>query len=489
MPDLNFGISTHAELAGAQALATELERNIGKAKALGQDFSELQRKLDAVNQSMKDYASTQTDLTAAGNGVINVTEEDIKKMDEARESTSRLEVSKRELHHIIGELTRKFPLLGEVARAALNPLVFILVAPIAAFELFKKRVDDATDALSDVQMPDLTTGIEQAKQLGEKWNGIADAIARANTNFNSPDGIFKRSLDSVDQELESKKKLLEVNKEQALANLGLGKSSMTPEQYELNRAGVENYYTQKGFEAEQSARQQRLGLKQNEQYNAGVQGRLAEEAADAIKLPATEEEFKAGQEALKQRAETLGQTAKKAQDQLDFIDGIRDKNIVSGQLDYYKFYDTYGRGQSIEGAEKIERSRHTDASKEQSQINAEIGRREALFKHREELRRQAAEDASTYTTIGNELPGDVANFNRQSQTANAVNQGNQQINVDHVAGQITDGGKDIARLVAAVHSGSQDINSQLLSALEKILGDQAKMKTDIARAEHNTHSF
>jgi hypothetical protein len=41
MPDLEFVIKTRSELAGAQAAAAALERQIGQAKALGKDFSAL----------------------------------------------------------------------------------------------------------------------------------------------------------------------------------------------------------------------------------------------------------------------------------------------------------------------------------------------------------------------------------------------------------------------------------------------------------------
>ena len=59
MPDLNYKITTAAELAGAQATADALERQIGKAKALKQDYSELQKQLDTVNQSLKECAAFQ----------------------------------------------------------------------------------------------------------------------------------------------------------------------------------------------------------------------------------------------------------------------------------------------------------------------------------------------------------------------------------------------------------------------------------------------
>ena len=44
MADLVFTIKTPAELAGAEQAARALELNIGKAKALGQEFGTLEKR-------------------------------------------------------------------------------------------------------------------------------------------------------------------------------------------------------------------------------------------------------------------------------------------------------------------------------------------------------------------------------------------------------------------------------------------------------------
>lgn len=59
MPELDFTIRTTAELAGAEATARSLEMQIGKAKALGQDYSDLSTQLERVKGSL---AGVQAEL-------------------------------------------------------------------------------------------------------------------------------------------------------------------------------------------------------------------------------------------------------------------------------------------------------------------------------------------------------------------------------------------------------------------------------------------
>ena len=49
---LEFKITTSAELAGAQATAAALEKQIGKAKALGQDYAALSAQLARVKTAI-----------------------------------------------------------------------------------------------------------------------------------------------------------------------------------------------------------------------------------------------------------------------------------------------------------------------------------------------------------------------------------------------------------------------------------------------------
>ncbi|MGA2556767.1 MAG: hypothetical protein ABSG04_10900, partial [Verrucomicrobiota bacterium] len=64
MPDFDITIKTPTELAGAAAAAEALERDIGKAKALGQEFGALEAKLASVKTAVKQYNDTHVDSVA-----------------------------------------------------------------------------------------------------------------------------------------------------------------------------------------------------------------------------------------------------------------------------------------------------------------------------------------------------------------------------------------------------------------------------------------
>lgn len=55
MSDLQIKISTPAELAGARAVEQQLERDIGKAKALGEQYDHLEKKLKSVRDVMQTF--------------------------------------------------------------------------------------------------------------------------------------------------------------------------------------------------------------------------------------------------------------------------------------------------------------------------------------------------------------------------------------------------------------------------------------------------
>ena len=64
--ELEYKIKTSAELAGAEAAADSLERQIGKAKALKQDYSELDAQLKTMRGSIDGYkAATKSETDAA----------------------------------------------------------------------------------------------------------------------------------------------------------------------------------------------------------------------------------------------------------------------------------------------------------------------------------------------------------------------------------------------------------------------------------------
>jgi hypothetical protein len=449
------------------------------------DLTGAQQTTDAIGK----LTGAQKDQANAANDVVQVTQKDIEASGAAKEATSKLEVSKRELREVINHLTRGFPILGEVMRAALNPIVFLIAAPIAAFEIFRSRVDAAADALGNVEMPDLTEGIEQAAQLREHWNGIAEAITKANQEFNSADSVFNRQKDAIDHQLDADKKLLEVDKTRALANLDTVKAQMSPEQYAYNNAQIENAYAQKELGLETEASQQRQAAKYRELFAAKQQAQESSAAAAGIKLPEDDKEVDAQIEAQKKRADTHREDAKNAQAQLDFIGQLGSNSTVQNQLDYFKFYQTYGNGASVGYATDVESKKFRDATDQANLADEAAARIQAQKEERDRLRQEAATAAGKAATIGNTLPDYIGHERLGQNTARAGTQGQIGANWDKFISETTGNGADLTKLFQEYHQASIGNQRDLKAALAQALGEinQLRQQTAQAAAAANLH--
>ena len=159
---LDFTIRTRAELAGAEATATALEMQIGKAKALGQDYSELSAQLNRVQ------------------GAITNVQPELKKQNEHLEG-SRL---------LFTEINRILPGLGHELHAAfLGPVGAVIAfasvvdAAKSQLEAFNKALDDAAESDAAHNFAEGIRAMNDA--LAEGIKKIADyneAIAKVATH-------------------------------------------------------------------------------------------------------------------------------------------------------------------------------------------------------------------------------------------------------------------------------------------------------------------
>src|SRR5689334_3890557 len=75
MPELNFKISTPAELAGAEATAAALEKSIGAAKALDKEFGELEKQLAVARTRINEYKAAQDASANSNQDVLKGTQD------------------------------------------------------------------------------------------------------------------------------------------------------------------------------------------------------------------------------------------------------------------------------------------------------------------------------------------------------------------------------------------------------------------------------
>jgi hypothetical protein len=197
MPDLSYKITTSAELSGAQAAADALERQIGKAKALKQDYSELQKQLDTVNQSLKENAVEGGAGAEISAGLSDKTREYIRTLDGAGESMVGNRQKAQLLHLALRNMGGQFPELGMLAHLFFNPALMGFAAAAAGIELLSRHIanvnarqleminlaGESTKALREIvsARPTETASWESwlatMTAIEEKLHGIAQELA------------------------------------------------------------------------------------------------------------------------------------------------------------------------------------------------------------------------------------------------------------------------------------------------------------------------
>ena len=163
---VDFTLRTKAELAGAQQFAASLEMQIGKAKALGQDFSGLQQQLNQVNVSIKESSE---------------------KMEESGEASEFLHHNHRALHMLFHEMGREsIPAFGHALGGALMgplgpalALLSVLGYMKSAFEEWDKALDEAGESAGQGNFAAGIDAMNKALQEGQdKIDAYAEHIAK-----------------------------------------------------------------------------------------------------------------------------------------------------------------------------------------------------------------------------------------------------------------------------------------------------------------------
>ena len=155
---LDIVIRSKVEMAGAKALEEQLQRDIGKAKALGQAHEDLAAKLKSVQASM---AEARAEAKKHG--------EDL---DEAGKKAERFGLSGRELKKAVHELGHEFPIAGQLMRAFLNPIGMAVTAAIAVFSHFKEKIAELNKSLDEM-------GADAAKPFGDMAGAMRTSAENA----------------------------------------------------------------------------------------------------------------------------------------------------------------------------------------------------------------------------------------------------------------------------------------------------------------------
>ena len=217
MADLTFTIKTPAELAGAEKAATALGVAVGQAKALGTEFTVLENRLAAVNTSIAAFKSTQgksfqTDdadryakalegMAARDHDAKVAAWEDREKLAQQalgdlpkfvnteatiQEAAKKTFTSKKQLKDMVIQLGQEFPMLGQLGRLALNPIVLATAAVTSAFVLFQGRVKELTRTLGGVELPEVKEdAIGRIDRMADAWGKLATKMAEASPKISA----------------------------------------------------------------------------------------------------------------------------------------------------------------------------------------------------------------------------------------------------------------------------------------------------------------
>jgi hypothetical protein len=197
---LEFKITTPVELSGAEQAAAALEKQIGMAKALGKDYSALSDQLKTVRASIDDYNKSLEAQSAAANDVIEVTKEDIAASEADTAATEEQTLSKTELRESIRGLGLEFPELDRLVHVATSSIGIAFASVAAAVAIWRDRIKEVQSETDALEFPDVTQLIKPVQDVAAAWNGLADAVARANDNYNSVEQSADRAIKKIQEQ-------------------------------------------------------------------------------------------------------------------------------------------------------------------------------------------------------------------------------------------------------------------------------------------------
>jgi hypothetical protein len=231
--ELEYKIKTSAELAGAESAADALERQIGKAKALKQDYSALEAQLKTMRASIEEYkdvTKSETDaadeLKRANDQLADSVHTVSRSEAELAEHAEHATISHRGLHKIAGELNHVLPGLGEVMMVAFNPVVALLVILVGLFASLKEHIQAASEEMAkmaeaninvtkitdgtqamEAQMETLDAAVGKADEFAVATNHIADAQKKVADNTNEAITALQTQAKYEDEEAKARQKI------------------------------------------------------------------------------------------------------------------------------------------------------------------------------------------------------------------------------------------------------------------------------------------
>lgn len=419
--------------------------------------------IKALNDQMGVIKVTQADVEAATRKHTEAGKLEEEQTRKGGEEAEKFNFKKHELLESTRSLINAYPELGEIMRAVFSPETIGIFGVLAGFELWQERIKTVQELLGATEMPDLGDRITQANSAAIAYEGIAKAVRDANTEFNDAGAAFERQEKAIQAALTATRALLTAQKEKAVSDLDLQRQAgqITGAEYNARKNTIEQGASDANVQAEIDARNASLAAKKKEADNLVKQANAATAAANAIKLPESDEQAQADIETQKRRAEELRKQADAARESAKKIrdtENAREEDYESGNIPGVIYQagvqaTQAGLGLNVnpEDVAKIGTQTAHDLEEQAKAVEAEAARQEEALKKRDDLRRQAEEAAKAATKAQDELAGED-DPNKVGSTAWQNQQAGQTQSVNDQTAATRQFGRD-------VESITQDINT------------------------------
>jgi hypothetical protein len=239
-----------------------------------------------------------------------------KSLDTVTKATDKSFASTKQLKDAVKQLGNEFPILGQLGRLALNPILLSVAGITAAFRIWKTRVDELAISLGGIEMANVKEDdITRINRVASAWGEYAKNIAAAATSQKQ----IKTDLEATVSTIKANDKLM--------AAMGINTGTKSTEAEAAAKSAAADK-----LEADARARIAR----------AGTPGSKAGEASLEASLKA------AADKAIKDMAD--------AQARKDEITELSGMSAADPRRVYYdaKFRARYGYGASYESAGAME---------------------------------------------------------------------------------------------------------------------------------------
>jgi len=114
-----------------------------------------------------------------------VGKEGVKQEEQVAEATKKTTSAKKQLSDAVKGLAHEYPILGQIGRLALSPIALSVAGIVAAFQVWKYRVDELTKSLGGIEMPDVTEDqVQRIDRMNASLERQASAVSKLSAAVN-----------------------------------------------------------------------------------------------------------------------------------------------------------------------------------------------------------------------------------------------------------------------------------------------------------------